>query len=129
MSASTKNKPATHTKVADYTDFAIRYLENEGYKILERTWVCDAGIVDIIAIDNDTLVFLEVRGRRTITTGFPEQSVTKAKRSRYEIIAAYYLSQTEQLSTRVRFDLLSVILAGNNQAFLKHHKNAFGSDA
>ena len=107
--------------------FAASYLQQEGYKVIERNWVCKAGEADIIAYDQDTLVFIEVKTRRTLTTGFPEEAVTRAKRRRYEIIAAYYLSQEQRPSMRVRFDVISIILTGTNQAFLKHYRDFFAS--
>jgi putative endonuclease len=73
------------------------------------------------------LVFVEVKTRRTITTGFPEEAVTRAKRRRYEVIAAYYLSQEQRPSMRVRFDVISIVLTGTNQAFLKHYRDVFAS--
>lgn len=108
-------------------DFAANYLANEGFRILERNWRCKAGEADIIALDCDTLVFAEVKTRRTITTGFPEEAVTRAKRRRYEVIAAYYLSQEQRPSMRVRFDVISIVLTGTNQAFLKHYRDVFAS--
>ncbi|MDR0459080.1 MAG: YraN family protein [Coriobacteriales bacterium] len=106
-------------------EFAARYLEREGVEVVERNWSCKAGEADIIARDDDALVFVEVKTRRSMQTGFPEEAVTQAKRRRYEKIAAYYLSQKQTASTRVRFDVISIMLTGEQQAFLKHHRDVF----
>ena len=111
----------------DGEDYAARYLTSEGYQLLERNWRCNAGEADIIAYELDTLVFIEVKTRRNFNAGFPEESVTRAKRRRYESIAAYYLSQGTQPSMRVRFDVISIMLTGANQAFLRHFKDVFAS--
>ena len=108
-------------------DFASRYLEQAGIKIIERNWRCQAGEADIIADESGTLVFVEVKTRRSIAAGFPEESVTKAKRRRYETIAAYYLSLNDSPSTRVRFDVIGVMLTGEEQAFVKHHRDVFAA--
>jgi len=108
-------------------EFAARYLIREGFEVLERNWRCKAGEADIIACENNTLVFVEVKARNTIEAGFPEDSVTKAKRRRYETIAAYYLSQEEPSSMQVRFDVISIMFTGEQKCFLKHHRDVFAS--
>jgi putative endonuclease len=108
-------------------DFAVRYLQGEGLEVLERNWRCKAGEADIIASDNGTLVFIEVKTRRSIEAGFPEESVTKVRRRRYETIAAYYLSMHEPPSMRIRFDVISIMLTSEYRGFLKHHQDVFGS--
>ncbi|MCL2339895.1 MAG: YraN family protein [Actinomycetia bacterium] len=107
-------------------DFATHYLEKAGLTILERNWRCPAGEADIIAQDEDALVFIEVKTRQNIAAGFPEDSVNRGKRRRYEMIAAYYLSQSNSVSTQVRFDIIAILLTGAGQAFLKHHHDVFG---
>lgn len=122
MSVSTTTNQAVRPNASD---FAVNYLVNEGYKISERDWKCEAGVADIIACEEGTLVFVEVKSRRSILEGFPEEAVTKAKHRQFEIIAALYLSQDHQPSMRVRFDKISIVLTGSNQAFLKHYRDVF----
>ena len=108
--------------------FALNYLENQGVRTLERNWHCPAGEADIIVQDCGDLVFVEVKTRSGYDFYFPEEAVTRAKRRRYESIAAHYLSQHNIASCHVRFDVISVIITGDNQAFLKHHRDAFCCD-
>ncbi|MCL2883001.1 MAG: YraN family protein [Coriobacteriia bacterium] len=105
--------------------FACSFLEHAGVKVLERNWHCQAGEADIIALEDDELVFIEVKTRSSLDKGFPEDSVTRKKRQRYELIAAYYLSDYEGPSRRIRFDVIAILVTGENQAFLKHHRDAF----
>ena len=60
--------------------FTERYLKKNGYKILERnrhfSRYCE---IDIIAQDKDTLVFVEVKTRKTDICGHPLEAITKAK--------------------------------------------------
>ena len=70
---------------------AARYLVRRGYDIVERNWTCIAGEADIIALDGDTIVFVEVKTRTSAANGLPGEAVTKEKRARYEKIACLYL--------------------------------------
>jgi len=108
-------------------NYACEYLKRQNITVLERNWRCQAGEADIIAYDDDTLVFIEVKTRRSIAAGFPEESVTRNRRRRYEAIAVYYLSQSNMPSCRVRFDVISIIITGEQQVFLKHHVDVFSS--
>ena len=68
---------------------AARYLERMNYIVLERNWKCPFGEADIIALDESTLVFVEVKTRTSIAKGFPSEAVDARKRARYEKIAAW----------------------------------------
>ncbi|MDR1713068.1 MAG: YraN family protein [Coriobacteriales bacterium] len=107
-------------------DLACDYLLGKGLKIVERNWRCQAGEADIIAFDNDELAFIEVKTRRGVNAGFPEEAVTRAKRQRYERIALSYLADHRIPTTQVRFDVIAVIVVEPNRAFLRHHYDAFG---
>lgn len=105
---------------------AARFLERRGYQILERNWTCPAGEADIIALDGDTVVFVEVKTRSNTIMGFPAEAVDEAKRSRYEKIAAFYLAETTFVDVPVRFDVVGLLVIGAERALVKHHLNAFG---
>ncbi len=107
-------------------DAAVRFLECKDYEILERNWTCIAGEADIIARDEDTLVFVEVKTRTNIEKGLPEEAVNKTKRARYERNAAANLADYDIVDIAVRFDVISILLIGPERAFLRHHCNAFG---
>ena len=104
---------------------AIRYLESFGYEILEHNWSCPAGEADIIARDYDTLVFCEVKTRTSIDKGFPSEAVDAEKRSRYEKIAGWYLTDYEFLDIPVRFDVIALMVVSEDRALIKHYVNAF----
>ena len=67
-------------------DAAARFLYQHGYDILERNWTCEAGEADIIARDEESLVFVEVKTRSDCEKGFPAEAVTPDKRDRYEAL-------------------------------------------
>ena len=105
---------------------AARYLERCGYEVLDRNWSCPAGEVDIVAQDGDTIVFVEVKTRTSIMKGFPEEAVDAEKRARYEKIAAWYLKdECDAVDMHVRFDVMALLVVGEDRAFMKHYVNAF----
>ena len=78
--------------------------------------------------DLSTLCFVEVKTRRGVEKGFPEEAITPAKRDRYEKIAACYLQTTDYVDIRVRFDVISILVVSPTRAFLRYHVNAFGGE-
>jgi len=110
----------------DGEEIACRYLEDKGMRIIERNWRCRAGEADVIAYDGDELAFIEVKTRRNVDTGFPEEAVTAEKRRRYEKIALLYLSDHDLPSAQVRFDIVAIIIMGAQRAFVRHHYDAYG---
>lgn len=105
---------------------AVRYLQRRGYDILDRNWACFAGEADIVARDGDgALVFVEVKTRTDTRKGFPAESVTARKRSRYEKIALAYLAEYDEVDIAVRFDVISIMVIASDRALIKHHIGAF----
>lgn len=108
-------------------DAAVRFLYRHGYEILERNWTCDAGEADIIARDGDCIVFVEVKTRTSFEKGFPSEAVNARKRQKYEKIAALFLSRHDVVDVAVRFDVVSLLVVGEDRAMLRHHINAFAA--
>lgn len=106
---------------------AACFLQRREYEILDRNWKCIAGEADIVALQDDTLCFIEVKTRKDAQKGFPSEAVDTRKRSRYERIAACYLKDHDYADVRVRFDIIAILVLGEDRAFLRHHLNAFGS--
>lgn len=106
---------------------ATCFLERREYEILDRNWKCIAGEADIVALQDDTLCFIEVKTRKDAQKGFPSEAVDTRKRLRYERIAACYLKDHDYADVRVRFDIIAILVLGEDRAFLRHHLNAFGS--
>jgi putative endonuclease len=107
-------------------DIACLFLERSGAHIVERNWRCQAGEADVIAREDDDLVFVEVKTRRSDSAGFPEDAVNREKRRRYEKIAMEYLFSHDLPSARVRFDVAALLLSGDGKAFLRYHRDAYG---
>lgn len=107
-------------------ELAARYLVEKGFEIIARNWTCSAGEADIIARDDDTLVFVEVKTRSNLNKGFPSDAVDERKRNKYERIAAYFTARFDADSISIRFDVVS-LLVNEGRASIRHHVNAFGA--
>jgi len=103
---------------------ATRYLKKQGYKILCVNYRTPFGEIDIIAKDNDAIVFVEVKSRTTWAYGGPKYAVTPAKRKKISINALHYLKSTDQMNVKARFDVVTIFSA-NCKADVEIIKNAF----
>ena len=107
-------------------NLAADYLKKKGYKILERNHRNPMGEIDIIARDRRTLVFVEVKSRRTRGFGHPKYAVTFAKQRKISQAALYYLKTTGRQNHRARFDVVTVRAGGGNESpRIEIVKNAF----
>ena len=87
---------------------AVRHLERLGYRIIEQNYRTKLGEIDIIARDNDTIVFVEVKSRKTGRFGNPKWAVTLQKQRKISMVALQFLKKTRQNSARARFDVVSI---------------------
>lgn len=106
-------------------DAAAAYLERAGMTVVERNWRCPAGEIDIIALDGQALVLCEVKTRRTVAKGTPEDAVTPAKQRKYATLAASYVQKAGIEPAEVRFDVISILVVAEDRALLRHHRAAF----
>ncbi len=91
-------------------DLAIAELRGLKYKILERNFKCALGEIDIIAREKDTLVFVEVKTRRTRDFGGPAAAVNARKQRQLSRVALTYLNMKKLGQTPARFDVVAVEL-------------------
>ena len=104
---------------------AQRHLKKLGMKILARNFKSGKNEIDIVALDQNCLVFVEVKTRAGIEYGLPEEAVTARKRARYERIAGFFLSDYDGPCTQVRFDVIGVLALPRRRALARHLINAF----
>ena len=100
--------------------YACDYLSNKGYKILTRNYKCPIGEIDIIAQDKKTIVFVEVKYRKTAYFGLPQEAVTPYKQNKIRAIAKTYLKMERKLNNLCRFDVIGIL--GDE---IVHIENAF----
>ncbi len=109
-------------------ELAAAYLQRQGYGIIAKNWRCRLGELDLIAVDGTTLVFVEVRSRRSSVSGLAEESVTLAKRRRLSALADAYLQHRADTATpwqgSWRIDVVAVHIHRDGQMRLRHLRNA-----
>ena len=114
---------------------ASRYLCNRGYEILARKYRTRLGEIDIIARQaapglgpgTATLVFIEVKTRRSVVCGFPGEAVTYAKQRKIITTAQCYLNWIKQPEALCRFDVMEVYVLPSGVVEYNHIVNAFGN--
>lgn len=107
-------------------NLAASYLEGKGYRILERRYQCGRKEIDLIAGDQRTLVFVEVKSRSSRDEIPPFLAVNTRKQARILKVARAYLA-THPLpeGMDVRFDVISVIVSPDNPPRIDHIVDAF----
>ena len=93
-------------------DLAAAALRQQGYKILARNYVTPLGEIDLIAQKGRTVVVVEVKTRKSLRFGSPQESVSVTKQNRLRRLADYYLKDKRLVGSPVRFDVVAVTLAG-----------------
>ena len=86
------------------------FLEKQGYHIIETNYRCPEGEIDIVARHKDYLVFIEVRTKKSLEFGSPEESITPTKMERLRTVAAYYQQTHNNLPSLWRIDVVAVEL-------------------
>jgi len=89
-------------------DAAERFLRKKGYRILTRNYRTRGGELDIVAMDGDTLVFVEVKSRRSERFGGPIEAVDAVKQARMTKAAFAYIANELSSQPPCRFDVVGV---------------------
>jgi putative endonuclease len=105
-------------------NIAKRYLEDNGYEILDENWVHGKAEIDLIAYKNKTIIFVEVKARTNLTFGQPEDFVTIAKQKQMELASLQYIDIMNH-QNEIRFDIIAITFNKNNTHTLKHIEDAF----
>ena len=102
-------------------DIAVKYLEEKGYNILERNFICRQGEIDVIALDKNYIVFIEIKSRTSTEYGLPSEAVTEKKLKHILKSAAYYLHIRNLEKANVRIDAIEIYIKENNY-YINHIK-------
>lgn len=106
---------------------AIAYLRERDYNILATNWHCPRGEIDIIAQNGTTIVFVEVRTRRTPSTASAFASITTNKQQKLAQAAHLYLHENDIDShTPWRIDVVAIALPTGKQPIIDHVEDALG---
>ena len=108
-------------------DFACEYLKRQGYKIQFRNFRCRIGEIDIIAVKDNVLCFIEVKTRNTTTYGLPREAVSLTKQRKiYRCAELYMQSKGIILNMPVlSFDVIEIIKEGTAVKEFHHYPHCF----
>ena len=91
-------------------NIACDFLSKKEYKILQRNFKARYGELDIIAIHNTTLVFIEVKTRTNLRFGTPEEAITPRKLHELVQTAQYYVILHPELPKLMRIDVIGIMM-------------------
>jgi putative endonuclease len=103
---------------------AATYLKKNGYEIIEINYRCPIGEIDIVAKEKNDLVFVEVKTRKSIELGYPEQAVGMRKQKKMSQLALWYMQKRKIADTNARFDVVAITLMPEKNE-VKLIQNAF----
>lgn len=107
-------------------DAASRHLKRLGYHIVARNVDSPLGELDIVAVDDRTVVFVEVKTRTSADAGSPTDAIDSRKQQRMTQSALAYLKTHGLLEHSARFDVVAVTWSqGARRPAVKHIQNAF----
>lgn len=87
---------------------AAEALISKGYRILERNFRCRQGEIDLVAEDEQDIIFVEVKARRGVSFGLPEDALTLRKCRKLVELASYYLDFHACSDRSWRIDVVAV---------------------
>jgi putative endonuclease len=106
-------------------ELAARFLEDAGYRVIQRNWRCRQGEIDIIASMTDTLIFVEVKTRSGLTFGHPFEAITATKLARLRLLAAAWCAEHHPQAKRIRLDAIAVVVPRSGPPSVEHLLGVF----
>jgi putative endonuclease len=103
---------------------AEKYLRRTGYRIVARNFRAAGAEIDIVAMEGETLVFVEVKTRRSRDAGAPEEAVDERKQTRMRRAAEIFAMRYRADETEMRFDIVAIDASGERLA-IELLRNAF----
>ena len=111
---------ARHNEVGKWgEDIAALYLKEKGYIIYERDWRSKHRDIDIVAIDQDTMVFVEVKTLTDNNVREPEEGVSHKKLANLRNAINHYI-KSHQIDRPCRFDIVSIVGPDKNPPQINH---------
>jgi putative endonuclease len=106
-------------------DLAVAYLKRHGVDIIKRNYRQKSGEIDIIARDQECLVFVEVKTRKNLRFGQPFEAVTPRKQAQISWVALDYITRNKLSNQPVRFDVISIVMTQDGRHEIEHLTNCF----
>lgn len=93
----------------DYERLAGDYLKTQGYQILQYNYYTRAGEIDIIAKQDNYLIFIEVKYRKDASSGHPLEAISIQKQKTICKCALYYIKKNGLFHMPIRFDVVGIL--------------------
>lgn len=106
-------------------DAAADFLRRRGYKIVARQVRDGLGELDLVAVDGQTVVFVEVKTRSSHDAGHPLEAVDDLKQRQLTRLALAYLKRHHLLENAARFDVVAITWKKSQAPEIQHVPNAF----
>jgi putative endonuclease len=122
------NKKPKHLIAGDWgEDVVCGFLQQKGYKILKRNYVPKKQYeIDIVALHDDVIVFVEVKTRKSVSYGRPAVAVNRKKRAKLQHAIVAYLQKLKKQNPYFRIDIVEVVgEPGLPPLEINHIENAF----
>ena len=104
-------------------NYAMYYLQKNGYKIIHQNLYTRLGEVDIVAYKNKKLIFVEVKSRKSLLNGHPEDSFTRKKYKLLLKSAWQYVAKTG-FRGLWRIDLIAIVMNSFDEVEdIRHYRN------
>jgi len=106
---------------------AAEHLIRQGYRILDRNYNTTFGEIDLVALKDAEIVFVEVKTRSSQSFGEPYLAVSERKKRKYRQLALSYILKKWDKEPAYRFDIISIVLNRSTGELiqLEHFENAF----
>lgn len=109
-------------------ELALAFLQQKGFRLLEKNYRTSSGEIDLIFFKNEELVFVEVKTRRSRNFGSPEEAVDDDKLEHLEFAVEAYLGQHPELEDTWRLDVISIVgLPGEAEPEIEWFENVIAS--
>lgn len=104
---------------------AVQFLKANGYQVLSRNFACPLGEIDLICHGEGAIVFVEVKTLTDDSAADPEGKVNRTKQRKMKMTADFWLQKHRHPNCAYRFDVVSVLLAGDGKPRIRHIPEAF----
>ena len=103
---------------------SVKFLQEKGYRILDRNWRWKQLELDVIAQDGGQLVFVEVKSRKGKYYGTPAEFIDGSKEKKLMAAAQAYIEQIDY-EWEIRFDFIEIIFRDEQHFEINHYEDAF----
>lgn len=100
---------AAHNELGRWgEDLAAVFLREQGMVVIDRDWHSGHRDIDIVAIERDTVVFVEVKTRRNSVFGDPVEAIDNAKLRNLRIAIDHYV-KSKRINQAFRLDVITIV--------------------